>query len=75
MKRGLFVDNWREVLAKAWSIRLMAAAGLFSGLEVALPLIGDRLPVPAGAFAALSGLVVAAASIARLLAQSNLPEA
>ncbi len=62
--------DWREILRKAWSIRLMIVAGLLSGVEVALPLFADALP--RGIFAALSALIVMAALVARLLAQKNL---
>nr|WP_319389261.1 hypothetical protein [uncultured Cohaesibacter sp.] len=66
------VNDWRRVLKRAWSIRLMLLAGVLSGLEVALPIIGDFLPVHPGIFAALSGLTVGAAFVARLLAQQEM---
>lgn len=62
--------NWRSVLTKAWSVRLMILAALLSGVEVALPFLGDW--IPRGLFAALSGLVTAGAFIARLVAQKSL---
>jgi hypothetical protein len=67
------VSNWRRVLKRAWSIRLMILAGLLSGLEVifSLPDIADRLDWPQGIFAALSGLTTAAAFVARLIAQAG----
>lgn len=65
------IPNWRGVLRRAWSIRLILLGGALSGLEAALPLV-DWLPVPPGVFAALSFLVTAAAFVARLLAQSSL---
>ncbi len=38
------VDNWRRVLARAWSVRLIVLAALLSGIEGALPLtIEDQL--------------------------------
>lgn len=65
------IQNWREVLKKAWSARLMILAGLLSGAEVALPwFIGVE---PKGSLAALSSIVVGAAFIARFLAQKNMP--
>ena len=69
------VSNWRVVLRKAWSIRLMILAALLSGLEVALPLLDGYLPIPAGAFAALSGLTVSGAFVARLVAQKGVSDA
>ena len=65
------IADWRRVLRRAWSIRLMIAAGLLSGVEVALPLLDGFVPVPAGIFAALSALTTAAAFVARLLAQKD----
>ena len=64
------VPNWRLVLQRAWSVRLMLLAALLSGAEAALPLLGDFV-VP-GWFAALSALIVSAAFLARLLAQRNM---
>lgn len=64
-------SDWKRILKKAWSIRFLLAAGLFSGLEVAMPLLHAVLPVPAGIFAVLSGMAVAGAFIFRLIAQKD----
>lgn len=64
------IQNWQEVLTKAWSARLMVLAGLLSGAEVALPFFTDV--IPQGAMAVLSSAVVMGAFIARLLAQKNM---
>jgi hypothetical protein len=66
--------NWREVLRYAWSIRLMLLAAVFSGLEVALPLMRDFFPIDPGVFAILAFLATAAAFVARLIAQRNAQE-
>ncbi|WP_242220097.1 hypothetical protein [Shinella zoogloeoides] len=68
------VANWRAVLRYAWSIRLIALAGILSGIEVALPLAGDVLPIPTGLFAGLSLLVTAAAFVARIVAQKGISD-
>lgn len=62
--------DWKIILRKAWSIRLMLLAGLLSGAEVILPMFGDGLP--RGAFAALSFIIVGGAFVARLTAQKDL---
>lgn len=64
------VENWQDILRKAWSIRLILLAGLLSGLEVALPFFSDV--IPRGLFAALSIVVVGGAFVARLVAQKDL---
>lgn len=66
--------NWRAVLRRAWSVRLMIAAAILSGIEVALPLLDGLLPIPTGVFAALSGVTVAGAFMARLAAQKGLSD-
>lgn len=63
------VANWRHVLRKAWSVRLILLAGVLTGIEVALPLLGDAYPIPTGIFASLSFLVTMAAFVMRLVSQ------
>lgn len=62
-------ENWKEIVKKAWSIRFMIAAGVLSGVEVALPFFASAMPH--GIFAMLSGLSVGAAFVARLVAQRD----
>lgn len=62
-------DNWREILRKAWSIRLMLLAGLLTGCEVILPLFTDTMP--RNVFAILSMLAVSGAFVSRLVAQKD----
>lgn len=66
------IPDWRHVLRKAWSVRLILAAGVLSGCEVALPLIADWLPVRPGTFALLSSAATAGAFVMRVVAQANL---
>lgn len=65
------VPNWRVVLTRAWSVRLMTVAFIFTAAEVMLPLLDGYLPIPPMTFAALSGLATAGAFVARLVAQNN----
>jgi hypothetical protein len=71
---SLLVQNWRRVLKRAWSIRLMMIAGLLSGLEAALPLLGGLYAIPPGILPAVSGLTVTAAFVTRLLAQKDMKD-
>lgn len=61
--------DWKVVLHKAWSVRLMLLAGLLSGCEAALPFFAYSLPP--GVAAGLSAIVVMAALVARLVAQKD----
>ena len=62
--------EWRDILRKAWSIRLMILAGLLSGCEAILPLYEQA--IPRGIFAALSMVAIMGGFIARLVAQRNM---
>jgi hypothetical protein len=59
--------NWKEIVRKAWSVRLILLAGLLSGVEAVMPFIDDAMP--RGVFAVASLLVTGAAFVARILAQ------
>lgn len=65
--------DWRRLLRRAWSTRLILVAGALSGAEVALPLFPDALP--RGLFGVASALVSCAALIARLVAQKEFTDA
>ena len=66
------LNNWRDILAHAWSVRLMALAAALTGLEVATPYLSEIVSIPTGLFAALSGLCSAAALVARVIAQQDI---
>ncbi len=70
----MLIHNWRMVLRRAWGVRLMLLAGLLSGLEAALPLLGGIFFYPPGLLAVLSGLSVGGAFVARLLAQKDIQD-
>lgn len=63
-------DDWRNVVRKAWSVRFMVLAFLFTMAEVMLPFFSDA--VPPRTFAVLSGLAVAGAFVSRLIAQKDM---
>lgn len=66
------VSNWKEIIRKAWSVRLAALAAVLAALEVALPLLEDS--IPHGLFAALSLVASKAAVVSRVVDQENLNE-
>ena len=62
--------QWRDILRRAWSVRLIVLAAVLSGAEVVVPLFGDLIPrLP---FAVLNFVVVSAALVARIVAQRGL---
>ena len=63
----MLIEEWRTVLKRAWSVRLMIIAALLSGVEIILPMFSDI--VPRGLFAALSFAATVGASVARFVAQ------
>lgn len=72
----MLIANWWQVFKRAWSIRWIALAGLFSGIEVALPIIDGYFDIPRGLFAAASGIATCVAFISRLLVQKKgIPDA
>ena len=64
--------NAKEIILKAWSIRWMAAAFIFTALEVCMPFLEGWLPVPRPLFGVLSGVCTAMAFASRLHVQNNL---
>lgn len=71
----MFVTDWRDVLRYAWSIRLLFIAGVLTAVEGLLPFFGMTFPLTDSQFAALQGVAICAAFIARILAQRNIPDA
>lgn len=61
------LDDWRDIIKRAWSIRLIAFAGLLSGCELILPHMIDTMPKRV--FLVLSFIVTVLAFIARLMVQ------
>lgn len=70
-RRPRLLPDWRDILRRAWSIRLMLVAGLLSGCEAVLPLFSDSFPMPRWASSALVAVVIMAAFVTRLLAQRD----
>jgi len=68
------IDDWKHVLKRAWSIRLLILAGILSGLEIAFTVFVNNPPIPPGIFAVLSGLTTAAAFVARIIAQKDVSQ-
>lgn len=66
------IPEWRRVLNRAWSIRLILLAGLLTGCEALINVFGaDQLPVPAWARSIIVLGVIGGAFVTRLLAQND----
>ena len=70
MARWHLLTNWRRVIRRAWSIRLVVLAGLLSGCEVVLPLFVDA--IPRNVFAVLAILAAIGGVFARVIAQPQI---
>lgn len=66
------LSDWRRVLKRAWSVRLIALSILLSAAEVGLSVFTDDPPIPRATFAVLAMAVTLAAAVARLLAQPDM---
>lgn len=64
--------NWRAILRRAWSIRLLGIAGFLSGAEAVVQVLSDNPPIPRGTFAVLAFFATGGAFVARLIAQKSL---
>lgn len=67
------LPEWRAVLVRVWSVRLIAIAVVLDGLSTAFPYLQEALGLPIGTFGALSGVVSALAILARIIIQDNVP--
>lgn len=62
-----FIDEWRNVAAKAWSVRLALLSALLSALEVFVQMVVPDHPAPW--LAGVAACVGLAAALARIVAQ------
>lgn len=67
------ITNWRQIVRKAWSFRLMFLAGLFTTAEAILPMFVDS--IPRGLFSAFTGLAITGGMVARVVAQKEFKDA
>ena len=61
--------NWRMIVKKAWSFRLLVIAGMFTTAEAILPYFTGA--IPRGTFALLTLVSVTGGMIARIVAQKE----
>jgi hypothetical protein len=63
-------SNWKHLIRRAWSVRFMIAACVFSAGEVVLPFFIHEMP--RGWAVALSALCCVGGLISRLVAQPDI---
>ncbi len=61
--------DYRKILAKAWSVRLILLAGLLSTAEAVLPLFANELP--RSLFSVATAVAVTGALVARITVQKE----
>lgn len=67
--------DWRKIIKRAWSVRLMMLAAVFGGCDAAIQAaiaMDVRPPISAGWFSILAGVASLAAMVARVVAQRDL---
>jgi len=65
--------DWRRILRRAWSVRLMALAVALTAAEFLLSMLPPgTLPVTPGVLALLSAITTVGAMVARILVQKDL---
>lgn len=64
------IAEWKLLVRRAWSFRLIVLSGLLSGMEVILPLFVDSMPRNVFSVAALCAAVGGA--FARVVAQPKM---
>lgn len=62
-------QDWRWVIKRAWSFRLLALAALLESASVIIPLFANE--IPRTTFSILILIVIAAAMVARVIAQKR----
>ena len=64
------LPEWKWLIRKTWSIRLVILSAILSGIELILPLFVDT--IPRNLYAALTMCSAIAAGIARVVAQPKM---
>jgi hypothetical protein len=67
----MLVENWQEILTKAWSVKFNIAATLFGAAEVVVALV-QPASIPHGVFAGIAATISILSNVARLMAQKEL---
>lgn len=72
LPRLKLIPDWRPVATKAWSVRLLGAAVICSGLEKGFDYVGPFLPLSPWWLGFLAFAFTALALVARFMAQRDM---
>jgi hypothetical protein len=64
------LEDWDEILKKAWSVKFNIAATIFGAAEVVVALV-QPASIPNGVFAGIAAFISIAANVARVMAQKE----
>lgn len=67
----MWVDNWQEILKKAWSVKFNIAATLFGAAEVVVAMV-EPAGIPHGVFAGIAAAISIGANVSRIMAQKEI---
>lgn len=67
------IEDWRYVLAKAWSVKFNIAAAVFGGAEVGVAIL-QPAGIPNGVFAGIAALISILSNVSRVLAQKEMDD-
>lgn len=67
------IDNWDEILKKAWSVKFNIAATLFGAAEVVVAMV-EPAGIPHGVFAGIAAVISIGANVSRIMAQKELSD-
>lgn len=67
----MWIDNWQEILKKAWSVKFNIAATLFGAAEVVVAMV-EPAGIPHGVFAGIAAVISIGANVSRIMAQKEM---
>jgi hypothetical protein len=67
------IEDWKDVIAKAWSVKFNIAATLFGAGEVIVALV-QPASIPNGVFAGIAAVISILSNVSRVLAQKELSD-
>lgn len=67
------IEDWDQVLKRAWSVKFNIAATLFGAAEVVVALV-QPASIPHGVFAGIAAAISILSNVSRVMAQKELSD-